>query len=280
MQFLETIAIEQAANRALTRLQHLQVAQRAVQPAGQQAAAHGGLATVNDRLQGVVAAAGQVHVQLEVAAAGAVEHHGVVQAFMLEAAQVRQGGTLGFLGVAEQATRGADGQGQLLAAKPLEVLGGELLAKAFTCRIAVKIPRCTATGATAFFCRQALGPVVGNQQLDRVDAFELGQQVFPALDFEHAEVAAGDVQHGQAEQALVTQHGGDQVVATLVEQRFVTDRTGGDDAYHLALDRALAGGRVTDLFTDHHRFAQLHQLGQVTFGRMEGDAAHGNRLAS
>ncbi|MCY1433951.1 hypothetical protein D9M71_499930 [compost metagenome] len=122
-------------------------------------------------------------------------------------------------------------------------------------------------------------PVIRDQQLHRVDAFKLGQQVFPALDLQHGEVAAGDVQHGQAEQALVTQHGGDQVVATLVEQRFVTDRTGGDDAYHLALDRALAGGRVADLFANHHRLAQFHQLGQVALGRMEGDTAHGNRLA-
>ncbi|MNH07653.1 hypothetical protein D3C79_670490 [compost metagenome] len=66
-------------------MQYFQVAQRAVQPAGQQAAAHGGLAAVDHRLQGVVAAACEVHVQFEVATAGAVEHHGIVQAFVLEA---------------------------------------------------------------------------------------------------------------------------------------------------------------------------------------------------
>ncbi|MNJ29443.1 hypothetical protein D3C77_240100 [compost metagenome] len=198
---------------------------------------------------------------------------------MLEAAQVRQGSALGFLGVAQQATGSADGQGQLLAAKAFEVLGCELLAEALACRVAVEVPRRTAAGATALLGRQALWPVIRDQQLDRIDAFKFGQQVFPALDLQHGEVAAGDIQHGQAEQALVTQHGGDQVVAALIEQRLVADRARGDDAYHLALDRALAGGRVADLFADHHRFAQLHQLGQVALGRMEGDTAHGNRLA-
>jgi hypothetical protein len=97
LQLFEAVAVEQAADRVWRALQHGQVAQRAVQPAGQQAAAHGGLATVDHRLQGVVAAAGQVGVQLQVAAAGAIEDDGVVQALMAQAAQVGQGGALGFL---------------------------------------------------------------------------------------------------------------------------------------------------------------------------------------
>ncbi|MNZ89594.1 hypothetical protein D3C78_1085260 [compost metagenome] len=101
LQSFEAIAVEQARDRALARLQHLQVAQRAVQPAGQQTAAHGGLATVDHRLQGVVAAPGQVGVQLQVTAAGTVQYHGIVQAFVTQAAQMGQGGALGFLGVAQ-----------------------------------------------------------------------------------------------------------------------------------------------------------------------------------
>ena len=76
------------------------------------------------------------------------------------------------------------------------------------------------------FGRQALRPVVGDQQFHRVDAFEFGQEVFPAFDLLHGEVAAGDIQHGQAEQTLVPEQRGDQVVAALVEQRFVADRAG------------------------------------------------------
>ncbi|MNS25531.1 hypothetical protein D3C72_770200 [compost metagenome] len=163
LQSFEAITVEQAGDRALACQQHRQVAQWAIQPAGQQAAAHGGLATVHHRLQGVVAAPGQVGVELQVTTAGAIEHHGVVQALMTQAAQMRQGGALGFFGVGQQATGGADGQGQVFAAKALEILGRELLAQAFERRIALEIPRRTATYAAAFFRRQVLGPVIRDQ---------------------------------------------------------------------------------------------------------------------
>src|SRR5207253_6740035 len=126
---------------------------RTVQPARQQAAAHGGLATVDHRLQGVVTSAGEVGIQFQIAAARAVQYDGVVKAFVAQAAQVRQGSALGFFGVAEQATRGTDGQGQVLAAKTLQVLGGELLAEAFERRVPLEIPRRAATYTTALFGR-------------------------------------------------------------------------------------------------------------------------------
>ena len=50
---------------------------------------------------------------------------------MAQAAQMGQGSALGFLGIAEQATGRANGQGQVFASKALEVLGRELLAQAF-----------------------------------------------------------------------------------------------------------------------------------------------------
>ena len=85
---------------------------------------------------------------------------------MAQAAQVGQGGALGFLGIAEQATGSSDGQGQVFAAKALEILGRELLAQAFQGRVALKIPRRTATNTTTFFRRQTLWPVIRDHQLD------------------------------------------------------------------------------------------------------------------
>src|SRR5690606_14265402 len=102
LKLLEAVMLQQAADGVLAGNQDVNVAQRAVQPAAEQTAAHAGLATVQHRLQGVVATAGQVDVQLQVAAAGAVEDHGVVKALMAQAAQVRQAGALGFLGIGQQ----------------------------------------------------------------------------------------------------------------------------------------------------------------------------------
>ncbi|KAF1028212.1 MAG: hypothetical protein GAK37_02279 [Pseudomonas sp.] len=278
LQVFEAIAVQQASDGGLTRLQSRQIPQRAVQPAGQQAAAHGGLAAVDHRLQRVVTTARQVGVQFQVATAGAIQHHGVVQAFMAQATQVRQGGALGFLGVTQQATGGADGQGQRLATKPLEVLHGKLLAKTLKRRIPLEIPRCTAPCPTTTFRRQILGPIVRYQQLYRIDALQLREQVLPPLDLQHAEIAAGDVQHGQAKQPFIAQHRRNQVVAPLIQQRLITHRARRNNAHHLAFHRALAGRRVSDLLANHHRFAQLDQLGQVALQRVVRNSAHRDRL--
>ena len=189
-----------------------------------------------------------------------------------------QGSTLGFLGVAEQAACGADGQGQRLATKAFKVLHRELLAKTFQRRIALKIPRRTTLGPTTFLCRQVLGPIIRNQQLHRIDPLQLRQQVLPALDLQHAEIAAGDIQHRQAKQTLIAQHRRNQVIATLIQQRLITHRTRRNNAHHLTFHRPFTRGRVADLLTDHHRLAQLHQLDQVAFQRVIRNPTHRNRL--
>ncbi len=280
LQVLEAVAFQQAGDGLLAGFQYRAVTQRTVQPAAHQAAGHGGLAAVDHRLQGVLAATAEVDIQLQVAAAGTVEDHRVIEAVVAQAAQVRQGGTLGFLGVGEQAAGGADGQGQVLAAEAFQVLGAELLAEALVRRVAIEVPWRAATYAAALLRRQALWPVVWNQQLGRVEALQFGQQGFPAFYLLDAEAAAGDVQHGEAEQALVAEDRRQQVVAAFVEQRLVAHRAGGDDPHHLALHRPLAGGRVADLLADRHRLAELDQLGQVALRRMEGNACHRDRLAA
>jgi hypothetical protein len=117
---------------------------------------------------------------------------------MAQAAQVRQCRALGFLGVTQQAAGCADRQGQVFAAEALEVLSGELLAQALVRRVSLEVPRRAATWAPRrFSAGKPCGQSSGNQQLHRIDALKLGQQVFPALDFQHREVAAGDVQNGQ-----------------------------------------------------------------------------------
>src|SRR5690606_1706611 len=121
----------------------------------------------------------------------------------------------------------------LAAAEALEVLGGELLAEALERRIAIEVPGRAPAHAAALLQRQALRPLVGNQQFRRAQALQLGEQGFPALAFLHAEAAAGDVQHRQAEQLLIADLRRQQVVAALVEQRLVAHRTGGDDAHYL-----------------------------------------------
>ncbi len=123
MQVLEAIAFQKASDGRLTSLKNAQVAQRAIQPAGQQSRAHRGLAAVHDRLQRVIAATGQIGVQLQVATAGGIKDHRVVEALVTQAAQMRQGSALGFFRVTEQTAGSTNGQCQGFAAKAFQVLG-------------------------------------------------------------------------------------------------------------------------------------------------------------
>ena len=70
-----------------------------------------------------------------------------------------------------------------------------------------------------------------------------------------------------------------QVVAAFLQQSFVGDGAGGDDAHHLAFHRALRGGRIADLFTDGHGLAELHQFGEIVVQLVIGHARHGDGLA-
>ena len=56
-------------------------------------------------------------------------------------------------------------------------------------------------------------------------------------------------------------------------------RAGGDDAHDLAIDGALAGGGVTNLFADRDRFATRDQARQITFGAMVRYARHRDGFA-
>ena len=63
-----------------------------------------------------------------------------------------------------------------------------------------------------------------------------------------------------------------------VAQQFrIQQRAGRDHAHHLALDRAFAGGHITDLLANGHRFAQLDQLGQIAVKRMKRHPGHRHR---
>ncbi len=103
------------------------------------------LAAIHDGLQRVVASAREVGVQFQIAPTGGVEDHGIVETLVAQAAQVRQGGALCFSGVAQEAASSTNGQGQVLAAETLEVLGRKLLAETFVRGIAFKIPGTSGT---------------------------------------------------------------------------------------------------------------------------------------
>ena len=66
---------------------------------------------------------------------------------------------------------------------------------------------------------------------------------------------------------------------TLLQQRFIADGTGRDDADNFALNRTFAGGRVANLFANGNRLPLIHQFCEVVFYRVVGNARHRDRFA-
>ncbi len=278
-QWDEALVIEQQRHRRLTATNLFTVAQWAIEPALEQSRAHGGGGGVEHAGQGVVAAAAQVHVDLQVATAGRIDHHGVVAALHADSGDVWQGRALGIPGIVDQHASGGDGGLQVGAAEAAQVLDLELVAQGARRALEVEQPVALATQAATPLQGGRQGQAFGNQQLGGVEALKLGEHLTLALDLQHVEAAAGELQPGQPPALAERSHGDQQVVAAGIEQRLVVERARGDDAHHAALYRSLAGGRVADLLADRHRLAGSHQAGQVPLGAVVGHPGHGNRLA-
>ena len=126
------------------------VAQRPVQPALQQTAAHGGGGFIHNPRQRVLGIAFLVDVDFQIPAAGRVDDDGVVGLFHLQRANMRQAVALCVLGVMQQRAGRADGDGHLLATKTAQVAGFQLGGEQAQSGIAFKMPGRQGVGALSF----------------------------------------------------------------------------------------------------------------------------------
>ncbi len=185
---------------------------------------------------------------------------------------------LGGAGVLEQGAGGGDGQWQIFGSEAGEVARAEVCRQVALCRCVVEVPVGQALDA-GVAAGQGVARAVRHQQLGRPQALELVGQG-GGSGFEQAEVAAGQIEPGQAHfvaGAALDGDGQQQAVALFVEQRRIGQRARRDDARDGALDRSLARGRVADLLADRHRLAELDQARQVLLDRVVRHAGHRNR---
>jgi len=126
MDGLVMVAVEQGADRVPTLADSADIAQWPVQPAAQEASTHGRGRAIHYPRQGMLLAAIEVGVDLQIAPAGRIHEHAFLTAFPGEPANVRKLVTLGVPRVLEQAACRLDGQCQVLAAEAAQVLDLEL----------------------------------------------------------------------------------------------------------------------------------------------------------
>ncbi len=269
----------QLSNRRMARSGHCPLAQGVVQGVTQPARAHAGHAGVEQREQGGRGFAAQGFGEFEVAPGGGVQAQVLGFALDDEAGDVGEGLALSGLGIVVERRRGTEGHRQVFDAETDQIAGAEVVCQQPSAGLGVELPVREAAQGRRQRLDQGQRQPVGNQHFGRAQTLELRLQGFGRA-LHQAQVAVGKVEPGQAEHATMQVGREQQGVATVIEQRGVRQRAGGDDAADGALHRPLGRTRLADLLGDDHGFAELHQARQVLFDGVEGHARHLDRLAA
>ena len=277
LQGLARRGVAQGGDGLVTATQFALLAQRALHPAPQQAAAHRCLGAVQHGGQGVFGAAAQIGFQLQVAAGRGIEQQTVLGMLHMQRTQMRQGATLGVLHIRQQRARSGDSGIEPFGAEAAQVMGLELAAQLLLRAEHIEMPgRAPPQGAMGGPWR-GQGKVFGNQQFRGLQPLQFRQPVGLVDRFQDAEAAAGQIQPRQGVAFADPVQTGQQIVAMGLQQAVFSDRAGRDDAGDGALHRTLAGCGGAHLFADHCRLAQLEQAGQIALQGVVGDAGHGDR---
>ena len=273
-QLVIEVLLDELLDGALATFEDHPIADRLVDPALEQAAAHRRGGAIEHGGEGVVVTAGQILGQLQIAAGGSIHDDRMIGLLQAHAANVGQGGALGVFHVLHQAAGGAQGGLALLDPKAHQILGAELLAQELAGGAELELPLRAAAQTAATLDMVQEGERFGVEQLRRIGALQLRQQGLFFLELVDEEAAGADVHGAVTEAAAIVVDGGDQVVLPLAEQRLVGDGTRGDDANDLALHRPLAGGGIPHLLADGGRFAELYQLGEIPLDGVIGHPGH------
>ena len=151
---------------------------------------------------------------------------------------MRQAGALRVFHVLQQTPGGAQPARRVLNPKAHQIARAELQIKLLARGIEFKLPqRATAQAASAFNQRH-LCEIFGIQQLRRVGALQFRRHGLAVLRLAYAKTPGADIQRCVAKAFAILPDGGQQVVLTLLQQRFIADGAGRNDAHHFALDRA------------------------------------------
>ena len=184
---------------------------------------------------------------------------------------------LGALGVMQQRTGGAERQGQAGAAHAVERGHGKVLAQRALAGARVEMPD-VLHAARDPGRHQADVAAVGHDDLGRFEAFEHVGQVRRG-DLAEREFAGREVEPGDSHCALVVHQSHQECIGFFRQQALVGDGAGGDHAHYLALDRALAGGRVANLLANGDGFTELDEARQMLLQRDHWHPGHLDRHA-
>jgi len=185
--------------------------------------------------------------------------------------------SLGLARVFEQGAAGADRGLELLAAVAGEARRSELLQQDLAPCVEFEMPL-GEPGQRVAGESGVLRRALRKENFRGTDAAQLGREDLRG-DLGDAQIAARQIEPGQADRAFRAGKREQEVVGLLLEQRRVGERARRDDARDLPVDRALRSRRIADLLADRYRLADAHQLGEILVDRVIRHAGHPDRRA-
>ena len=172
-----------------------------------------------------------------------------------------------------QAARGVfNAESDQIARTELEI---ELLARG----VDFEFPQRTTAQAAAPLNQRGFGKVFRVQQFGGVGALELRRHCLAVSGFAQAKTSGANIEGGVAKTFTILPDGGQQIILTFLQQRFIADSSGGHNANDFAFNRPFSGRRIANLFANGHRLPLINQLGEIVLHRMMRDPGHRNRFA-
>ena len=205
--------------------------------------------------------------QLQAAAGRFVDEEMRSAAILFQPDDVRKRTFLRLLHVLQEGARGGDSGRVLVEVKAVERRGAEVGQQEPPAFLARVVPGGPAgeEHAVAFDERaqDAVGKrLIGNETLGRLDAGQFIGQVL-RLDVCGDETAGRKLQPRQADSAFLRKDAGQEIVAPRVEEAFIDQRSGGDDAGDLPADKPPGQLRILDLVANRHAQPGVNQLLKV-----------------
>ena len=151
---------------------------------------------------------------------------------------MRQGSTLGIFYILQQTACRTQSARGVFHAKANQVARAKLQVELLARSINFEFPQRTTTQTTTTFNQRHFSEIFGVEQLCRVSTLQFGSHRLTVSRFTQAKTPGADIQRRIAKSFTILPECGQQVILAFLQQRFVADGAGRDDAHDFALNRA------------------------------------------
>lgn len=141
-----------------------------------------------------------------------------------------------------------------LNAEADQIAGTELQIELLARRLQLKFLQLAAAQTMTLFDQRLLLKVFRIEKFYRVSALQLCCHSFTILRLGDTKADRADVQRRVAKTASILPDRRQQIILTLLQQRFIGNGTRGDYANHFAFNQSFASGWIADLLADGDRF--------------------------